>query len=34
VFVLSGQSGMAGFGRSHELPAALREGNDRVWEGR
>lgn len=23
VFVLSGQSGMAGFGRSHELPDAL-----------
>ena len=30
VFILSGQSGMAGFGRSHELPDALREGNDRV----
>jgi len=30
VFVLSGQSGMAGFGRSHELPDALRKGNDRV----
>ncbi len=30
VFVLSGQSGMAGFGRSHELPDALRKGNDRI----
>ena len=30
VFILSGQSGMAGFGRSHELPDALRNGNDRV----
>jgi len=30
VFILSGQSGMAGLGRSHELPDALREGNDRV----
>ncbi len=30
VFVMSGQSGMAGFGRSHELPDALRKGNDRV----
>ena len=30
VFILSGQSGMAGFGRSHELPDALRKGNDRV----
>lgn len=30
VFILSGQSGMAGFGRSHELPVALRNGNDRV----
>jgi hypothetical protein len=30
VFILSGQSRMAGFGRSHELPDALREGNDRV----
>jgi hypothetical protein len=25
VFIMSGQSGMAGFGRSHELPDALRE---------
>ncbi|MFP6674457.1 MAG: hypothetical protein VB878_05205, partial [Pirellulaceae bacterium] len=25
VFILSGQSGMAGFGRSHELPDALRK---------
>jgi hypothetical protein len=30
VFILSGQSGMAGFGRSHELPDALRKGHDRV----
>lgn len=30
VFTLSGQSGMAGFGRSHELSEALRKGNDRV----
>ena len=30
VFIMSGQSGMAGFGRSHELPDALRKGNDRV----
>ncbi len=30
VFVLSGQTGMAGFGRSHELPDAFRKGNDRV----
>ena len=30
VLIMSGQSGMAGFGRSHELPDALREGNDRV----
>ncbi len=30
VFILSGQSGMAGFGRSHELPDAWRKGNDRV----
>jgi len=30
MFVLSGQSGMAGFGRSHELSDALRKGNDRV----
>jgi hypothetical protein len=30
VFIMSGQSGMAGFGRSHELPDALRTGNDRV----
>ena len=30
VFIMSGQSGMAGFGRSHELPDSLRKGNDRV----
>ena len=30
VFIMSGQSGMAGFGRSHELSDALRKGNDRV----
>ena len=30
VFIMSGQSGMAGFGRSHELPDALRKGYDRV----
>ncbi len=30
VFVLSGQSGMAGFGDSTKLPDAMRKGNDRI----
>ena len=29
VFIMSGQSGMAGFGNSTKLPDALRIGNDR-----
>ncbi|MCP4046402.1 MAG: sialate O-acetylesterase [Gammaproteobacteria bacterium] len=30
MFVLSGQSGMVGFGDSTKLRDALRKGNDRV----
>jgi hypothetical protein len=30
VFILSGQSGMAGFGNSTKLPDAMRKGNNRI----